>query len=76
MAYEHNNAVTCEILDVEAYRAPFPRPGVPANDRTCDPLLAVRSETLGSILRRRLALAKFGMAGLFALLGSLVLITV
>ena len=35
----------------------------------------VRSETLGSMLRKRLALAKFGMAGLFAGLGMLVLVT-
>jgi hypothetical protein len=35
----------------------------------------VRSETLGNLLRRRLALAKFGMAALFAGLGSLVLAT-
>ena len=35
----------------------------------------VRSETLGNVLRKRLALAKFGMAGLFAGLGVLVMIT-
>ena len=35
----------------------------------------VRSETLGNMLRKRLALAKFGMAGSFAGLGALVLIT-
>ncbi|HUW83796.1 MAG TPA: hypothetical protein VMZ31_13490 [Phycisphaerae bacterium] len=35
----------------------------------------VRSETLGNMLRKRLALAKFGMAGLFAGLGVLVVFT-
>ena len=35
----------------------------------------VRSETLGNMLRKRLALAKFGMAGLFAGLGFLVMRT-
>ena len=36
----------------------------------------VRSETLGHLLRKRLALAKFGMAGLFAGLGLLVILTI
>jgi len=36
----------------------------------------VRSETLGNMLRKRLALAKFGMAGLFAALGVLVVVTI
>jgi len=36
----------------------------------------VRSETLGTMLRKRLALAKFGMAALFAGLGVLVLATI
>jgi len=36
----------------------------------------VRSETLGNMLRKRLALAKFGMAGLFAGLGVLVIATI
>jgi hypothetical protein len=35
----------------------------------------VRSETLGNMLRKRLALAKFGMAGLFLGLGLVVLLT-
>ena len=35
----------------------------------------VRSETLGNMLRKRLAIAKFGMAGLFAGLGILVIAT-
>ena len=38
--------------------------------------LGLRSETLGNLLRKRLALAKFGMAGLFAALGFLVMVTV
>ena len=36
----------------------------------------VRSETLGNMLRKRLALAKIGMAGLFAGLGALVIASV
>lgn len=36
----------------------------------------VRSEALGDMLRKRLALAKFGMVGLFAGLGLLVILTV
>ena len=36
----------------------------------------VRSETLGNLLRKRLALAKFAMAILFASLGLLVLLTI
>jgi len=35
----------------------------------------VRSERLGNMLRKRLALAKFGMAGLFAGLGVIVILT-
>jgi len=35
----------------------------------------VRSEKLGNMLRKRLALAKLGMAGLFAALGALVIMT-
>ena len=35
----------------------------------------VRSDTLGNMLRKRLALAKFGMAGLFVGLGVLLLAT-
>jgi cytochrome b561 len=37
--------------------------------------LGVRSETLGRLLRRRLAAVKFGMAGLFVGLGTLVMVT-
>jgi cytochrome c biogenesis protein CcdA len=36
----------------------------------------VRSETLGNMLRKRLALAKFGMAGMFMVLAIMLLITV
>ena len=36
----------------------------------------VRSETLGNLLRKRLALAKLGMAALFAALGVLVVVTI
>jgi len=54
------------------------------NVRFIVPLLAilamtyfgVGSETLGNMLRKRLALAKFGMAALFAALGLIVLATV
>jgi hypothetical protein len=35
----------------------------------------VRSETLGNMLRKRLAFVKFGMAGLFAGLGVMVVVT-
>ena len=35
----------------------------------------VQSETLGNMLRKRLALAKFGMAGPFLGLGFLVMVT-